>query len=70
MALRALVDRVTSLEASADGWQQISDLLEKIVASGVRVGPLPRAQLAYRAGHLEQAVKLWDEAGERRSAEY
>jgi len=70
VALRSLLDVIGNLNASKDEWMPVSELVEKIVASGVRIGPIPRAQLAYRAGQLAQAANLWDEAGERGSAEY
>ncbi len=70
VAVRALLDAIRELAAPKGEWLSVFDLVEKIVAAGIRVGTPPRAQLAYRAGELEQAVKLWDAAGERGSHEY
>ena len=67
---RALLDQVRGLEAPREDWLKLFELVEAVVNAGVRITALPRAQLAYRAGELDQAVKLWDQAGERGTSDY
>jgi hypothetical protein len=70
ISVRAVLDALRALEASQEDWLRVFMLVEKIVGAGMPAGTQPRAMLAYRAGQLDRAVKLWDSAGERGSQEY